>query len=263
MKLAKTVLYDSIVVALFEKLTRAVPKGAIPDELPFDLDDVRQAMDEGIAAGAVVRRVKNIADIKYTYDARKPFPASVSATGDWVWIGNGKGKYKFVRVPKKNLINLPQDIAPVPPVDRIHDQTPPFISALLGKDEQATFTRIRCSNLLNTYLGFPVWQIQGHHRTTVSYGQIEVDEVYAGIHENEYYLVPISGKGGQDKLSFTQALNLNVFGVEKAPKPGMKVRPLGIWRSPDETLYFVEFSTATDVRQLSIVHVKRYQFVAP
>jgi hypothetical protein len=103
------------------------------------------------------------------------------------------------------------------------------LPVLLGNDEQATFTRVRNCGLLNDALGFQIWPIQGHHRTTVSYGQIEVDEVQAGLNKNVPTIVPISGKGGADMLSWSQALNLNTYGAEKAPIAGMAVsqhRPL-------------------------------------
>ena len=43
------------------------------------------------------------------------------------------------------------------------------------------FTRVRNAGVISTFLGFQAMAIQGHHRTSVTYGQIEVDEVQAGI----------------------------------------------------------------------------------
>jgi len=55
------------------------------------------------------------------------------------------------------------------------------MAPLMGNDEQATFTLIRNAGVLQDFLGFRATPIQGHHRTTVSYGQIEIDEAQAGI----------------------------------------------------------------------------------
>jgi hypothetical protein len=229
--------------------------------MDFDLDTVRTIMARLVTKGVIPKIVKNVGDIKYTYDARLDLPESIRSSGHWAWIAVGKGRYKFVRLAKKNLIEIPQDLSSSPEAEIQADQTPPFISQILGVDEQATFTRIRNSNLLTAFLGFPVWQLQGHHRTTVSYGQIEIDEVYAGMQANQNYLVPISGKGGSDKLSYSQALNLNTYGKEKAPGTGFGVRSLGILRHADGSLYFVEFTNQTDIRKIEIVKVRRFRFV--
>jgi hypothetical protein len=145
---------------------------------------------------------------------------------------------------------------------------------LLGQDEQAMFTRVRSANLLQIVLKFPSWPIQGHHRTTVSYGQIEVDEVQAGLNAGQPTIVPISGKGGQDKLSWSQALNLNTYGIEKAPamrgagkknarfSPGsMAVRSLGLWRDDLNSVWTVEFTPDTAIDDIEIIKVRRFRFI--
>ena len=145
-------------------------------------------------------------------------------------------------------------------VEHIADQTPPFIASLLGTDEQATFTRVRNAGLINSVLGFQAWPIQGHHRTTVSYGQIEIDEVQAGLDGQKGTIVPISGKGGQDKLSWSQALNLNTYGDEKAPIAGLAIRSLGLWRDDFDTVWIVEFSPDLDIDDIEITKVRRFKF---
>ena len=73
-------------------------------------------------------------------------------------------------------------------------------------------------------------------------------------------LVPISGKGGQDKLSWSQALNLNTYAAEKPPMLGLKVRSLGLWRDDLNTIWIIEFSPQTDIDQIEIVNVRRFKF---
>jgi hypothetical protein len=175
------------------------------------------------------------------------------------WLQGGKGKYKLRRTRRKNIIDFSQ--LPEPRLEIVVDQTPPFIAALLGNDEQAVFTRVRNIDLVSHVLGFKAWPIQGHHRTTVSYGQIEVDEVQAGMdQEGNSVIVPISGKGGQDKLSWSQALNLNTYALEKPPTTGMTVRSVGLWRDYLNTLWIIQFSPSLNIDEIEITNVRRFKF---
>lgn len=252
--------YDKIVTYLFRELTAGMTAQTVPLEIPFAIADVNRAMQRALADGVINRVVANVPDIKYTYDARRDLPAEVVQCGPITWLQNGKGKYRLRRTRRKNIIELPGVLAATPDIEIELDQTPPFISALLGNDEQAVFTRVRNAQLLSKFLGFSAWPIQGHHRTTVSYGQIEIDEVQAGLHQSVGTLVPISGKGGQDKLSWSQALNLNTYAVEKAPATGLSVRSLGLWRDATNVVWVVEFSPHTDIDQIEIVNVRRFRF---
>ncbi|WP_157977953.1 hypothetical protein [Paraburkholderia kururiensis] len=250
--------YDRIMVYLFRRLTANMTPASLPLEIEFDQEDVRLAMRHAVADGVIDSEVANVPDIKYTYDARRELPQEVEQCGPMTWLQRGKGLYKLRRTLRKNIIDPTQ--LGNPPLEIVADQTTPFISALLGNDEQAVFTRVRNIDLLSTVLGFKVWPIQGHHRTTVSYGQIEIDEVQAGIDGNRHTLVPISGKGGQDKLSWSQALNLNTYALEKPPMPGLAVRSIGLWRDNLNTIWIVEFSPHVDIDQIHIVNVRRYKF---
>lgn len=251
--------YDRIAVYLFRDLTKDFTADTLPSEIPFDLETVRQAMRKAVADGIINAEVKNVADIKYTYDARRDLPEEVVQAGPMTWLQAGKGKYLLRRTVRKNLIEF-ESLGYNPTIEPIPDQTPKFISALLGQDEQAVFTRVRNAGVISTFLGFQAMAIQGHHRTSVTYGQIEIDEVQAGIDGTQETLVPISGKGGQDKLSWSQALNLNTYGVQKAPVPGLAVRSLGLWRDNLNTVWIIEFSAHTDIDEIEIVNVRRFTF---
>lgn len=252
--------YDRIAIYLFRQLVEAYSPDNMPDEIEFDLDLVRSAMKKCVEDGVIDKAVKNVPDIKYVYDARHDMPAELAQAGPVTWLQNGKGRYKLKRTKRKNIIELAEFQNPLPPIEPIPDQTPPFISELIGKDEQAMFTRVRHSHLISTFLGFSAWAIQGHHRTTLSYGQVEIDEVQAGLNGNTGMIVPISGKGGADKLSWSQALNLNTYGLEKAPKDGLSVRSLGLWRDNDDIVWIVEFSPDTEIDKIEIVQVRRFKF---
>jgi len=259
-KLLELTKYDRIAIYLFRELTSGVTKDTLPHEIPFDLDTVRTAMNKAVEDDVIDKEMKNPADIKYTYDARRDFPEEIEQCGPLTWLQNGKGRYRFRRTKRKNIIDFPDCLGEEPKVEPIPDQTPPFISALLGQDEQAVFTRVRNAGLISQFLGFQVMPIQGHHRTTVSYGQIEIDEVQAGLDGETGTIVPISGKGGQDKLSWSQALNLNTYGAEKAPMPGLAIRSLGLWRDDLNTIWIVEFTPHTDIDEIEIANVRRFKF---
>lgn len=258
--LRKLKVYDRIAVFLFRRLTVGLTPATMPKEIPFNLDDVRAAMQDCAAAGLIDNIVKNVADIKYVYDARHDMPAEMTQSGPLTWLQDGKGRYKLRKTKRRNIIDLSDLTATVPSIEPVLDQVPPFISGLLGSDEQATFTRVRHANLISQFLGFNAWAIQGHHRTTLTYGQVEIDEVQAGLDGTVGTLVPISGKGGQDKLSWSQALNLNTYGRDKAPTAGMKVRSLGLWRDAAEVVWIAEFSPETDIDAIEIVKVRRFKF---
>lgn len=251
--------YDRIAIYLFRDLTKDFTAETLPASIPFDQETVRRAMRRAVADGVINKEVANVPDIKYTYDARRELPAEVEQAGPMTWLQAGKGKYTLRRTRRKNIIDF-ENLGVDPTIEPVVDQTPKFISALLGQDEQAVFTRVRNAGLISTFLGFQAMAIQGHHRTSVTYGQIEIDEVQAGIDGTQETLVPISGKGGQDKLSWSQALNLNTYGVQKAPVPGLAVRSLGLWRDNLNTVWIVEFSPATDIDQIEIVNVRRFTF---
>jgi len=252
--------YDRIVIYLFRHLARGHTLESLPDDLHFGKETIVEVMRQAVADGVIEKEVKNVADIKYTYDSRRELPSEVEQAGPRTWLQNGKSKYIFRKTKRKNLIDFPEILGEIPSSKTIADVTPQFISELLGTDEQAVFTRVRNAGLLDEVLGFKVWPIQGHHRTSVSYGQIEIDEVHAGIDNENVTIVPISGKGGTDKLSWSQALNLNTYGTEKAPRSGLGVRSLGLWRDYQNTIWIVEFTSGANIDEIEIEHVHRFKF---
>lgn len=259
-QLLRLPVYDRILTVLFRRLTASHTRETLPHELCFDLDDLRNAMRDALTDGIIPRPIKNTPDIKYTFDARRELPIEVEQCGPMTWLQAGKGTYRLRRTRRKNIISFDDLLEEQPKIETIADQTPPFIASLLGMDEQATFTRVRNAGLISSVLGFQAWPIQGHHRTTVNYGQIEIDEVQAGLDGEQGVIVPISGKGGQDKLSWSQALNLNTYGAEKAPISGLSVRSIGLWRDEFDTVWIVEFSSHLDIDHIEIKKVRRFKF---
>lgn len=263
--------YDWVVVYLFRALTAGYTAGTLPDVIPFTLDDVRDAVASAVKAGVIPKTIKNVADIKYVYDARRDFPRELMQAFPVTWLATGKGRYVFRRTKRKNLIDLNTVVQPAPPIEYVIDQAPSFTSSLMGTDEQAVFARVRYAGIINQMLGFQATTVQGHHRTSVGYGQVEVDEVQAGLQGQTGVIVPISGKGGQDNISWSQVLNLNTYGqqclarygVIKPPMLGTAVRSLCLWLDKDTNeIWIVEFTDAHhDIDAIDIVQVRRFKFV--
>ena len=243
--------YDVVISEAFRRL-RASKKEA--DYYDFDKSLLERVVEELGRSKKISKPIKNIPDIKYTYDARKNFPTEISRTGFWAITGRGKSKYRFERIKQNNLIRIPEDIAAITlPEIEVKDGTPEIVAVILGSDEQSTLTRVRYSGLISRFVGFEANHVQGHERTTVSAGQIEIDEVYVGEKAGQKIVLPISAKGGdKDRLSYTQAFSLSLYAQEKPRYKGYVPIPLGITRLSDGRIFIVEFSVVLSVHEITI-----------
>lgn len=249
--------YDKVISEAYKRLKK---KHGSSDCYPFEkklLEDVTRDLVES----GDIEPIRNIPDIKYTYDARKDFPAAISKDGYWAITGRGKGKYNFEKINQNNLIRIPSDLTAFPHQTKsIKDNTPSAVATVLGDDEQATMTRLRYNDILTDFFGFKTYQVQGHERTNLSCGQIEVDEVYVGDNNGEKIIIPISGKGGdKDCLSYTQALNLCLYAAEKSRYQGYIAKPLGVMKHPNGLIYIVAFNAAIKIHNLKITRVGAYK----
>lgn len=250
-------LYDLVITEVFKRLRKSSARAT---QLDFNKTLVEDVIKDLESKKVLPSLIKNIPDIKYTYDARKDFPKSISTNGHWAIIGRGKSLYSFVRISHNNLIRIPNDLPYNPAPTNLKDNTPISVSKVIGNDEQAMLRRIFYNNIIGQCCQLTVYLVQSHERTTVSSGQIEVDEVYVGEDSDKTnFVIPISAKGGgKDCLSYTQVLNLNLYCSEKEKYRTFKSRPFGISRGPDGSIYLLEFSTNLDVQSIKIVRVARY-----
>ena len=256
--------YDRIAICLFRHLTRGLSSGTLPDTLDFDKATLDEVMQDAVRAGIVDRVISNLPDIKYTYDARRALPAEVEQCGPMAWLQTGKGRYQLARVRRPNLITPAMLESLAGPVVEVIDPTPAFLAAILGNDEQAVFTRTGHAGLIDRVVGTRTEVLQSHKRTCVSHGQIEIDEVRVAKEKESVLICAVSGKGGKDCLSFSQALNLNVYGAEceKEKIPRRKVRSLGLWQAPDKIVWIVEFSPAVKIDDIEILGVFRFRLTS-
>jgi len=205
------------------------------------------------------RGIRNAADIKYSFDARKHPPEEMARTGHWAWIGRGKGRYTFVRLQQPNLIMLPELLPKFVP-----DATPERIREVLGEDEQSSVSRINHSNLIAVALGLEAVVVAKQHDKTSleALGQFEIDALYVTT-SGPRIAIPVSMKGNGDFLSYSQAYNLSRYGAENEVfrRLGHQIRPLGISKNEKTgDIYILEFSTAVDVEDIKILRMEAYRF---
>jgi hypothetical protein len=77
---SKSNKYDQLLTAIFKKKWKSSLA-----EVPFTKDEVIDA------AGELGLRLKNLADVIYTYRSRRPMPNAILKTGNWLIAARGSG----------------------------------------------------------------------------------------------------------------------------------------------------------------------------
>lgn len=100
-------------------------------------------------------------------------------------------------------------------------------------------------------------------RTTVKeLGQIEVDDLYLGVDQDgRWYCIPVEAKpaGNRDQLGRIQLSSMVAFSEQEFPT--LPVRPVGVKRMEDGSIFFVEFTPISDPLQIQSRVYKRYMLV--
>jgi hypothetical protein len=165
-----------------------------------------------------IQMPKNPGDVLYSFRYRNPLPQAILKTQkpgkEWVIEGAGRARYEFRLVPVNRIAPNPYLIT-----IKIPDATPEIITANALSDEQALLARVRYNRLIDIFLGITAYSLQNHLRTTVKgLGQIEIDEIYAGIDRHGcQYIIPVQAKGGSDQLATVQAKQDIACCAEKYP----------------------------------------------
>ena len=239
--------YDHIIERVFRPIYETAEDAT---ELPFELRDVvRVAKELNLVLG-------NPPDVAYTYrTGRSALPNSILTHGNWAIVGAGKGKYKFARLNRSPYMTIPEDLK----ITHILDATPQIVLKYQGKDEQGLLARIRYNRLIDTFCGLTAYHLQGHFRTTVDNGQVEIDDLYIGIDtDGNAYILPVEAKSASphDQLGVVQITQMVKFARKNFPD--LKVRPIGIKVIKDSYI-FLEFNDTTDVDLVATERYKRYQ----
>lgn len=238
--------YDQLLVSIFKNKWRS---GL--NELTFTKDDL---IDVAASLGL---RIKNLADVLYTYRSRRPFPAHIAEKGNWIIAAKGSGKYAFVKVTQAAIVEVPSTLKLFP----IPYAVPEIVAMNLANDEQGLLTIARYNRLLDVFTGLACFHLQSHIRTHVKgHGQIEVDELYVGVDKDgRGYVLPVEGKVVGESLGIDKAVGLTHFASTKFPN--LTCRPIAVLRQAHDIIACVEFEPAHDISKVSVLDIRRYQLI--
>lgn len=202
---------------------------------------------------------KNPGDILYSVRYRTALPEAILKTQpkgkEWIIEGAGRSLYEFRLVPI-NRIEPNRNLLVV----KVPNATPEIVTANSLSDEQALLAKLRYNRLIDTFLGITAYSLQNHLRTTVkSVGQIEIDEVYAGVDKNGcQYIIPVQAKGGSDQLSTVQTKQDIACCAEKYSE--LICRPISAQFLDDNLIAIFELCVDED-SQVRIKAEKHYRLV--
>jgi len=224
-------------------------------ELNFSREDINR-----IAKKIRVKLPKNLGDIVYSFRYRAQLPESIRAKAprgrEWIIRPAGRSKYIFVAVtaativPTASLVDI-----------KIPDATPGIITMYALTDEQALLARLRYNRLIDIFTGVTCYSLQNHLRTFVSgLGQIETDEIYAGVDKRgAHYVFPVQAKGAKDKISVVQIEQDIAMCASKFPK--LICRPIAAQFMKEDLIALFELEQAGS--GIGISSEKHYLLVEP
>jgi len=238
--------YDQVLIRVFRKHWKT---GLA--EIPFSKDDLIDA------AAAVGLRIKNIADILYTYRSRRKLPDTLREKGNWIIAAKGSGKYAFVSVSGASIVQIPGHIKIYP----IPYAVPEIVATNLAQDEQGLLTIVRYNRLLDVFTGLACFHLQSHVRTQVAgHGQVEVDDLYVGVDKDgRGFVLPVEAKDAGESLGVDKAVSLALFA--KAKYKSLICRPIAVIRQSPSLFACVEFEPVTELSKVAVLDIRRYQLV--
>lgn len=224
-------------------------------EIPFSREDFIEMAQE-----LKVNVPKNLGDIVYSFRYRNELPESITQKAPegkhWVILPHGRGNYRFALknitriVPSEILIEI-----------KIPDSTPGVIARYAFNDEQALLAKLRYNRLIDLFTGLTCYSLQNHLRTTVSgMGQVETDEIYIGLDKKGiHYILPVQGKGGNDKIGIVQIEQDIAMCNEKYSN--LICRPIASQFIQENLIALFEFELTSD--DIKVVEEKHYRLVPP
>lgn len=169
-------------------------------EIPFEVEDIVRAAEE-----LGFQRPRNVPDIPYSMQFRGRAPDTIIDTEpegqNWIIRGTGGGRYRFVLVPRMDIV--PNEMLSE---TKVPDSTPGIVTKYALDDEQALLARLRYNRLIDIFTGVACYQLQSHLRSQVSgIGQVETDDIYVGVdRRGTHYVFPVQAKGRRDRHNVVQ-----------------------------------------------------------
>ena len=238
--------YDKVLIAVFKKHWRT---GLT--EVFFSKDDL---INEASRIGV---RIKNLADILYTYRSRRALPDEIKSKGNWVIAARGSGKYAFVVVAGSSVVEISRHLKIYP----IPYAVPEIVGSNLAQDEQGLLTIVRYNRLLDVFTGLACFHLQSHFRTQVpNHGQVEIDDLYVGIDKDgQGFVLPVEAKGEGESLGVDKAVALTLFARTKYRH--LICRPIAVIRESANLITCVEFEPVEELSKVVVLDIRRYQLI--
>jgi hypothetical protein len=239
--------YDRLLATVFKKKWKSSLH-----EIPFTKDEIIDASAE------LGLRIKNLADVIYTYRSRRQMPAEILKTGNWVIAARGSGLYAFAKVSGETTITIPESLKVYP----IPYAVPEIVAQNLTRDEQGLLTIVRYNRILDVFTGLACFHLQSHIRThLVKHGQVEIDDLYVGVDKDgRGYVIPVEAKEEGERLGLDKAVALALFARLRFPK--LICHPVGIMRRGVHLFDCVEFEPSEEMSTVAVLELRRYQLVA-
>lgn len=224
-------------------------------QIEFERDEIIRT-----ARALRIKLPKNLGDVVYTFRYRSALPESIrkkAKTGEiWIIRPAGRAKYRMVLVPDRPLTPNPNMV-----VIKVPDSTPGVVAKYGFSDEQALLAKVRYNRLVDIFTGVACFSLQNHLRTTVpGVGQVETDEIYAGVDKKgAHYVFPVQAKGRRERLNIVQIEQDIAVCAHKLPR--LICRPIGAQAIDGDTFALFEFEQFRE--GVKIVSERHYKLVPP
>ncbi len=239
-------VYRSIMLFVFRNATHDPTTG----DLLFTQADLRKAAER------LNLEVRNFPDLTYNLRSRSPLPPEIVAAGYTTIAIRGRGKYALVTAADK--VEVPSE------TDVLQVSTKPIpvaIRDILGADEQGILSAMRYMDLVSDFMGTRAYHLQGHLRTSGSFGQqVEADDVWVAQYgDKSRSILPIEAKGPRERLGLHQMMSTVDAVLKKIP--GFPVVPLAVQLEANGLVALIEFAyrvADNTITQVVPTRFKRY-----
>lgn len=225
--------YEEVILHVFDEKAE---KYGTEEELPFDRDDLEDALDElGIT-------VKNVPDIPYAYRSRRALPEAIAQHGYNAIIlddtrAGADATYLFTK--REQLIPVPDKVDEVRTTTL--DSIPAPVRPYIGKDEMGALTQVRYANLLDSFTSLDCYHLVSHLRMRVRNREAELDEFYIGVDDSgNHHALAVEAKGPRETLNRNQLIR-NTRGIEGKSQYPDSVHTLAVKLHEDGSFYLFEF----------------------
>jgi hypothetical protein len=142
--------YDKLILALFNYLFR---------QGKTELEFTREQL---VATARKLNfEIKNIGDVVYTYQSRRPMPLAIRSLGEWIIRSKGTAKYSFQLLEGGGRVA----ISPHLEETEIPHAIPEIVERHVPQDEQGSLTKARYNRLIDVFTRLTAFHLQSHIRT--------------------------------------------------------------------------------------------------